>query len=72
MLKVETEVRKNFDGKGYVDETSIHELKYLRSVIKETLCVHPPAPLLLPKECSEKWEINGYEIPAKSKVIVNA
>ncbi|KAK7371895.1 hypothetical protein VNO80_05262 [Phaseolus coccineus] len=72
MEKVQTEVRRIFDGKGYVDETSIHELKYLRAVIKETLRVHPPAPLLLPRECSEKCEINGYEIPAKSKVIVNA
>lgn len=34
--------------------------------------MHAPSPLLLPRECSEKCEINGYEIPAKSKVIVNA
>ncbi|TKY57382.1 steroid 17alpha-monooxygenase or 17alpha-hydroxyprogesterone aldolase [Spatholobus suberectus] len=72
MEKVQIEVRRVFDGKGYVDETSIHELKYLRSVVKETLRLHPPAPLLLPRECSERCEINGYEIPAKSKVIVNA
>ncbi|CAJ1971496.1 unnamed protein product [Sphenostylis stenocarpa] len=72
MEQVQTEVRRVFDGKGYVDETSIHELKYLRSVIKETLRMHPPAPLLLPRECGETCEINGYEIPAKSKVIVNA
>ncbi|KAH1092651.1 hypothetical protein GYH30_038724 [Glycine max] len=72
MEKVQIEVRRVFDGKGYVDETSIHELKYLRSVIKETLRLHPPSPFLLPRECSERCEINGYEIPTKSKVIVNA
>ena len=27
---------------------------------------------MLPRECSERCEINGYEIPTKSKVIVNA
>ncbi|KAK6140776.1 hypothetical protein DH2020_025495 [Rehmannia glutinosa] len=35
--KAKDEVRKVFDDKGYVDESSIHQLKYLKSVIKETL-----------------------------------
>ncbi|KAH7546896.1 hypothetical protein FEM48_Zijuj01G0249400 [Ziziphus jujuba var. spinosa] len=29
--------------------------------------LHPPVPLLLPRECSERCEINGYEIPIKTK-----
>uniref|UniRef100_A0A0R0G7V8 Cytochrome P450 n=2 Tax=Glycine subgen. Soja TaxID=1462606 RepID=A0A0R0G7V8_SOYBN len=33
MEKVQIEVRRVFDRKGYVDETSIQEVKYLRSVI---------------------------------------
>ena len=34
--------------------------------------MHPPAPLLVPRQNSERCEINGYEIPANSRIIVNA
>lgn len=73
MKNVKDEVRRVFDEKGSTDETCISEMKYLKSVIKEVLRLHPPAPLLLPRECRENCVIGeGYEIPAKTKVIVNA
>ncbi|XP_021826608.1 cytochrome P450 71D11-like [Prunus avium] len=72
METAQNEVREVFNRKGQIDETCIREMKYLNLVIKETLRLHPPAPLLLPRECGEKCEIDGYEIPVKSKVIVNA
>ena len=72
MKKAQVEVREVFDINGKVDEICINELKYLKSVVKETLRLHPPAPLLLPRECGQACEIHGYHIPVKSKVIVNA
>ena len=72
MKKVQDEVREVFNRKGSADETSISEMTYFKCVIKETMRLHPAAPLLLPRECSEKCEINGYEIPVKTRIIVNA
>jgi cytochrome P450 len=72
MKKAQAEVREVFNRNGRVDETAINEMKYLKLLVKETLRAHPPSALLLPRESKERCEINGYEIPAKTKVIVNS
>ncbi|GAU28388.1 hypothetical protein TSUD_257160 [Trifolium subterraneum] len=72
MEEAQAEVRRVFDKKGYVDETEMHQLIYLKSVVKETLRLHPTAPLLVPRESRERCQINGHEIPAKTRVMVNA
>ncbi|KAI9116302.1 hypothetical protein K1719_012469 [Acacia pycnantha] len=71
MKKAQEEVRRVYRSKGYVDESEVHQLKYVDAVIKETLRLHPPLPLLLPRENQESCEINGYELPPKTRVIIN-
>ncbi|KAK6135927.1 hypothetical protein DH2020_030345 [Rehmannia glutinosa] len=68
--KAQYEVRQVFDDKRCVDESYFDELKYLKHVIKETLRLHPPTPFVL-RESREPCTINGYEIPARTRVLVN-
>ena len=72
MKKVQEEIRSVGGNKDFIDEEDIQKLPYFKAVIKETLRLHLPAPLLAPRETNEKCLINGFEIPAKTLVCVNA
>ncbi|CAL1385755.1 unnamed protein product [Linum trigynum] len=70
--EAQSEVRRVFGERGRVDEARMCELSYLKLVIKETLRLYTPAPLVLPRECREECRISGYDVPLKTRVLVNA
>ncbi|KAK7390163.1 hypothetical protein VNO78_25462 [Psophocarpus tetragonolobus] len=72
MKKVQEEIRSLSGRKAFIEEDEVQNFSYLRAVIKETLRLHLPAPLLIPRETSKKCVIGGYEIPAKTFIYVNA
>lgn len=71
MRKVQQEVRRMVGEKGKVDVNDITRMEYFNCVIKETLRLHIPTPLFLPRETAESVDIGGYHIPARTRVIIN-
>ncbi|WCJ35029.1 cytochrome P450 family 71 subfamily B polypeptide 2 [Euphorbia peplus] len=70
MKKAQEEVRNVCVNNRKLDESVIDELKFLKAIIKETMRLHPPAPVV-PRLCSEECNINGYNVSAKTEVLVN-
>ncbi|KAM3215321.1 hypothetical protein ACQJBY_067363 [Aegilops geniculata] len=72
MSRVQAEVRAAFMGQIKVSEEGLGELIYLQCIIKETLRLHTPGPLLMPRQCQEHCKILGYDVPKGTTVLVNA
>uniref|UniRef100_A0A6N2MD93 Cytochrome P450 n=1 Tax=Salix viminalis TaxID=40686 RepID=A0A6N2MD93_SALVM len=71
MEKAQDEVRGVVGDRKVVQESDLPRLNYMKAVIKEIFRLHPPSPVLLPRESLEDVIIDGYNIPAKTRIYVN-
>ncbi|MCD7463551.1 hypothetical protein HAX54_050850 [Datura stramonium] len=71
LKKIQEELDVVVGSDRMVTESDLIHLKYLRCVVRETFRMHPAGPFLIPHESMRATKINGYYIPAKTRVFIN-
>ncbi|PON47892.1 Cytochrome P450, E-class, group I [Parasponia andersonii] len=72
MKNLQAELESVIGTGKMVEERDLGKLEYLDMVVKESFRLHPVGPLLIPRESREDTTIEGYYIPKKSRILVNA
>eukprot|EP00250_Pteridium_aquilinum_P019804 c24582_g1_i2 orf=131-742(-) len=57
--------------KRRVNDADVPKLSYLQCIVKEVFRLHPVVPLLIPRISMEECKVNGYTLPAGTRMFVN-
>ncbi|KAM2653954.1 hypothetical protein EV2_025521 [Malus domestica] len=55
----------------WVEEKDIVNLPYVDAIAKETMRLHPVAPMLVPRQTREDCQVAGYDIPKGTRALVS-
>ncbi|KAH9306142.1 hypothetical protein KI387_010546 [Taxus chinensis] len=69
--KLQEEIESVVGKHRLVTESDLGRMEYLQCVVKESLRLYPPAPLMTPHESTEVCEVAGFILPQKTRVLVN-
>ena len=69
MAKAKQELGETIGFGQSIEEKDIPRLPYLQALLKETMRLHPTAPLLLPHRADMYVEVCGYTIPSTPKCL---
>jgi len=70
LKKLRAEINDVVGTNRLVKESDIPKMPYLQACVKEVLRLHPTAPFAL-RQSSEDCKINGYDIKAHTRTLVN-
>ncbi|KAH7677337.1 flavonoid 3'5'-hydroxylase protein, partial [Dioscorea alata] len=71
LKRLQSELDTIIGRERMLEESDIPNLPYLQAVCKEALRLHPSTPLSLPHFSTQPCEVNGYHIPANTRLLVN-
>ncbi|XP_045833199.1 cytochrome P450 76T24-like [Trifolium pratense] len=70
LTKLRNELQQVINKDEDPKDLDINKLPYLQAVVKETLRLHPPAPILVHKSISDV-DLCGFRVPKDTQVLVN-
>ncbi|PRQ51568.1 putative flavonoid 3'-monooxygenase [Rosa chinensis] len=69
--KATEELDRVIGRERWVEERDIVHLPFIDAIAKETMRLHPVAPLLVPRLAREDCQVAGYNIPKGNRVLVS-
>ncbi|KAG6408258.1 hypothetical protein SASPL_131262 [Salvia splendens] len=71
MKTLQNEVREVARNKDEIHERDLEKMPYLKAVMKESLRLHSPGPLLVPRELTQDTRVLGYDVASGTRVMIN-